>query len=82
MMHHMPPHHHHSSPPPIPHHMLAGAGPPSSSSNNKEISLYKPGRWSLDEKLCFLYGLQKFGKGRWKKISIYLPQRYVQNGKE
>jgi hypothetical protein len=23
-----------------------------------------------------LYGLQKFGKGRWKKISLYVPDRY------
>jgi Myb-like DNA-binding domain len=33
------------------------------------------GRWTLDEKLLFLFGLQKFGKGRWKKISLYLPNR-------
>ena len=33
------------------------------------------GRWSLEEKLLFLYGLKKFGKGRWKKISIFLPHR-------
>jgi hypothetical protein len=39
--------------------------------NNK----YRTGRWSLDEKILFLYGLQKFGKGRWKKISIYVPHR-------
>jgi hypothetical protein len=31
----------------------------------------------LDEKLLFLYGLKKYGKGRWKKISVYLPRRYV-----
>lgn len=35
----------------------------------------RTGRWSLDEKILFLYGLRKFGKGRWKKISIYLPKR-------
>jgi Myb-like DNA-binding domain len=35
------------------------------------------GRWTLDEKVLFLYGLQKFGKGRWKKISLYVPGRYV-----
>ena len=33
------------------------------------------GRWSLDEKILFLYGLRKFGKGRWKKMSMYLPDR-------
>jgi hypothetical protein len=38
---------------------------------------YRTGRWSLDEKILFLYGLRKFGKGRWKKISFYLPHRYV-----
>ena len=35
------------------------------------------GRWSLDEKLMFLYGLSLFGKGRWKKIRAYVPNRYV-----
>jgi hypothetical protein len=38
---------------------------------------HRSGRWSLDEKVLFLYGLQKFGKGRWKKMSVYLPNRYV-----
>lgn len=33
------------------------------------------GRWTLDEKILFLYGLQKFGKGQWKKISAYVPGR-------
>ena len=37
------------------------------------------GRWTMDEKLLFLYGLRKFGKGRWKKISVYLPDRYVKS---
>ena len=37
----------------------------------------RTGRWTLDEKILFLYGLRKFGKGRWKKISIYLPKRYA-----
>ncbi|GKY93964.1 hypothetical protein MPSEU_000363300 [Mayamaea pseudoterrestris] len=36
---------------------------------------YKTGRWSFDEKLLFLFGLARFGKGKWKKISAYLPQR-------
>ena len=35
----------------------------------------RTGRWTLDEKLLFLYGLRKYGKGRWKKISVYLPNR-------
>lgn len=35
------------------------------------------GRWSLNEKLMFLYGLSVYGKGRWKKISAYVPDRYV-----
>ena len=41
-------------------------------------STYVPsvtGRWSLDEKILFLFGLQKFGKGHWKKISMYVPNR-------
>jgi hypothetical protein len=38
---------------------------------------HRTGRWTLDEKVLFLYGLQKFGKGRWKKMSVYLPNRYV-----
>jgi hypothetical protein len=37
----------------------------------------RTGRWTLEEKLLFLYGLRKYGKGRWKKISVYLPHRYV-----
>eukprot|EP00977_Amphora_coffeiformis_P014663 scaffold4155_cov165-Amphora_coffeaeformis.AAC.12 len=37
----------------------------------------RTGRWTLDEKLLFLYGLRMYGKGRWKKISVYLPNRYV-----
>jgi hypothetical protein len=35
----------------------------------------KCGRWSLSEKLLFLYGLSVHGKGRWKKISAYVPAR-------
>mmetsp|Transcript_19160 Transcript_19160/g.36275 ORF Transcript_19160/g.36275 Transcript_19160/m.36275 type:complete len:213 (-) Transcript_19160:67-705(-) len=35
----------------------------------------RTGRWTLDEKLLFLYGLRMYGKGRWKKISVYLPNR-------
>jgi len=37
----------------------------------------RTGRWTLDEKLLFLYGLKKFGKGRWKKMKAYLPNRSV-----
>mmetsp|Transcript_23380 Transcript_23380/g.32759 ORF Transcript_23380/g.32759 Transcript_23380/m.32759 type:complete len:337 (+) Transcript_23380:454-1464(+) len=36
---------------------------------------YKTGRWSIEEKLLFLYGLSKFGKGKWKKIGSLLPTR-------
>mmetsp|Transcript_86992 Transcript_86992/g.130439 ORF Transcript_86992/g.130439 Transcript_86992/m.130439 type:complete len:227 (+) Transcript_86992:86-766(+) len=35
----------------------------------------RTGRWTPDEKILFLYGLRRFGKGRWKKMSIYLPNR-------
>ena len=42
---------------------------------NSIINGQRRGRWTLDEKLLFLYGLQQFGKGRWKKISAYIPHR-------
>jgi hypothetical protein len=35
----------------------------------------RTGRWTQEEKLLFLYGLKRFGKGRWKKMSVYLPHR-------
>mmetsp|Transcript_22366 Transcript_22366/g.53218 ORF Transcript_22366/g.53218 Transcript_22366/m.53218 type:complete len:237 (+) Transcript_22366:171-881(+) len=35
----------------------------------------RTGRWTPNEKILFLYGLRMFGKGRWKKMSVYLPQR-------
>lgn len=35
----------------------------------------KAGRWSLDERLLFLFALSRFGKGRWKKMSVYLKDR-------
>ena len=35
----------------------------------------RTGRWTPEEKILFLYGLKRFGKGRWKKMSIYLPYR-------
>jgi hypothetical protein len=38
-------------------------------------SAQRSGRWTPDEKILFLYGLKRFGKGRWKKMSIYLPHR-------
>jgi hypothetical protein len=40
-------------------------------------TVQRAGRWTPDEKILFLYGLKRFGKGRWKKMSIYLPHRYV-----
>lgn len=42
---------------------------------NSPQDVPRSGRWSLDEKIMFLYGLSKFGKGRWKKISVYVPDR-------
>ena len=42
-----------------------------------EPGAQRAGRWDLDEKILFLYGLQKYGKGRWKKIRTYVPGRYV-----
>lgn len=38
---------------------------------------HRTGRWTIEEKLLFLYGLHKFGKGRWKKIGTLLPTRCV-----
>ena len=50
--------------------------PKKSASRGKSgSSQWRTGRWTLDEKLLFLYGLRKFGKGKWKKISVYVPQR-------
>lgn len=51
----------------------AGAGPVAKCKVG--TTQWKTGRWSLDEKILFLYGLRKFGKGRWKKISQYVPNR-------
>ena len=42
-----------------------------------EGPVQRTGRWTPDENILFLYGLKRFGKGRWKKMSIYLPHRYV-----
>ncbi len=38
-------------------------------------TVQRTGRWTPDEKILFLYGLKRFGKGRWKKMSVYLPHR-------
>jgi hypothetical protein len=51
---------------PSPHH--SGNGSASGSAQ-------RAGRWTPDEKILFLYGLKRFGKGRWKKMSVYLPHR-------
>lgn len=37
----------------------------------------RTGRWTLDEKVLFLYGLQKYGQGKWKQIQSYCPGRCV-----
>lgn len=43
--------------------------------SNPVLGATKSGRWSLDEKLLFLYGLSIEGKGRWKRIHKYVPER-------
>lgn len=43
--------------------------------SNACLFFYNSGRWSHEEKLLFLHGLKRFGKGRWKKMSVYLPHR-------
>ena len=55
----------------------AAAPAPSKSNVTHPTSLptLKHGRWSPEEKLLFLHGLQLFGKGRWKKIRTFLPLR-------
>ena len=56
----------------------ASNGDGSNSDSKPESNVGQPfrsGRWTPDEKILFLYGLKMFGKGRWKKMSIYLPQR-------
>lgn len=47
----------------------------SDTTNEGQRSALRTGRWTPDEKVLFLYGLRMFGKGRWKKMSVYLPQR-------
>ena len=67
------------SPVSISEFLTSGSGSTSeseqTSSDEKTTSRTKTGRWSLDEKLMFLYGLSLFGKGRWKKIHSYVPER-------
>jgi hypothetical protein len=41
------------------------------------VAVPRSGRWTLDEKVLFLYGLQKYGRGKWKQIQCYCPGRYV-----
>jgi len=31
--------------------------------------------WSKDERLKFLAGLRKYGKGKWKKIAVFVESR-------
>jgi hypothetical protein len=50
---------------------------PHSGNGSASSSAQRAGRWTPDEKILFLYGLKRFGKGRWKKMSVYLPHRYV-----
>ncbi|KAL3789502.1 hypothetical protein HJC23_009738 [Cyclotella cryptica] len=35
----------------------------------------KSGRWTQAEKLTFLVGLKKFGRGKWKEIATMIPSR-------
>jgi len=43
--------------------------------NSNASQSVRTGRWTPDEKILFLYGLKTFGKGRWKKMSCFLPYR-------
>lgn len=60
---------------------VATKAPPSGRRNSDIpvaiVKNYQVGRWSQDERILFLYGLQTFGKGRWKKISSFVPNRSV-----
>mmetsp|Transcript_6458 Transcript_6458/g.7451 ORF Transcript_6458/g.7451 Transcript_6458/m.7451 type:complete len:270 (-) Transcript_6458:49-858(-) len=49
--------------------------PPTITTNSNESQSVRTGRWAPDEKILFLYGLKTFGKGRWKKMSCFLPYR-------
>ncbi|MGK3735703.1 MAG: hypothetical protein ACI8RD_008930 [Bacillariaceae sp.] len=48
---------------------------PHITNNNDGPQALRSGRWTPDEKCLFLYGLRMFGKGRWKKMSCFLPHR-------
>jgi hypothetical protein len=48
---------------------------PPITNNNDGPQTLRSGRWTPDEKCLFLYGLRMFGKGRWKKMSCFLPHR-------
>jgi hypothetical protein len=48
---------------------------PPITNNNDGPQALRSGRWTPDEKCLFLYGLRMFGKGRWKKMSCFLPHR-------
>ncbi len=43
----------------------------------KRKSNIKRGRWELKERITFLRGLQRYGKGKWKAIAKLIPHRYV-----
>ena len=88
MMPPYPPMHMMHAPPPPPHdhhypknhsmeHLLQEASSPyrKDGTPTKSSGPYRTGRWTLDEKLLFLYSLRKFGRGKWKLTSQYLPQR-------
>jgi SHAQKYF class myb-like DNA-binding protein len=53
----------------------AVAAAPSENTVTPTSPTFKHGRWSPEEKLLFLHGLQLFGRGRWKKIRTFLPLR-------
>jgi hypothetical protein len=45
------------------------------STSSVVVAVPRSGRWTLDEKVLFLYGLQKYGRGKWKQIQCYCPGR-------
>jgi hypothetical protein len=47
------------------------------SAATSSVAAPRSGRWTLDEKVLFLYGLQKYGRGKWKYIQSYCPGRCV-----
>lgn len=65
---------HRQRPPPV-NSPATLANLPTVPSKSTHESYHRLGRWSADEKILFLYGLRFFGKGRWKKISVFLPHR-------